>query len=257
MTGRPTWPIGLFDLGQSTNDSGVLTLSGAAAPGPMGLNQVAPDASMFTDPSMAASSRFMIDTAGIINNSRIKLALNPSIERGDMVKVTGIIVHQTGAPNSSSTFNSYARPEANGAHFLIDKDGTIYQTASLRRITWHVGRLRSRCLAEHRCSPAELKALKRFDPAGEHRREIAKGVPNRYPSNTDSIGIELVGEALPRGTTVPEEDKTYEEVSKAQNEALAWLVGELSMALDVPLTEVFRHPVVSRKNPTEAATAKW
>ena len=77
---------------------------------------------------------------------------------------------------------------AAGAHFLIDKDGTIYQTARLTQKTWHVGRLQSRCVAELKCS-----APKKWDPSGTHKSESSKSWPARYPSNEDSIGIELVG----------------------------------------------------------------
>jgi hypothetical protein len=34
-------------------------------------------------------------------------------------------------------------------------------------------------------------------------------------------------------------------------------VSELIQALKISKDEVFRHPVVSRKNPTEASTASW
>jgi hypothetical protein len=67
-----------------------------------------------------------------------------------MPHIQGIIVHQTGSPTARSTLNSDG-PRANGAHFLIDKDGTIYQTASLLKQTAHVGRLRARCIARSIC----------------------------------------------------------------------------------------------------------
>jgi N-acetyl-anhydromuramyl-L-alanine amidase AmpD len=174
-----------------------------------------------------------------------------------MVKVHGMIVHQTGGLTAQSSLSSYTRPKANGAHFLIDRDETIYQTASLHKQTWHVGSLKTRCVVEIRCTPAELNALKRFDPRGEHRREMAKPVPERYPSNQDSIGIEIVGGLAPGDSRLSAEKGVYEDVNKRQNDSLRWLVQAISMTLSVPMTEVFRHPVVSRKNPTEAASAQW
>ena len=65
-----------------------------------------------------------------------------------MEHLNGIVVHQTGGATVSSTFNSYSNTAhvPNGAHFLIDKDGTIYQTASLHRMTNHIGKLQSRCI---------------------------------------------------------------------------------------------------------------
>lgn len=198
-----------------------------------------------------------IDQQGMVLDQRVIKAIRPSIERGPMKVVRGLIVHQTGGATAQSSLDSYQRASANGAHFLIDKDGTIYQTASIKRQTWHVGKLKSRCMLEARCSTAEQKLNAKFAPSLENKREMLKVVPDRFPSNQDAIGIELVGEALPRGAAIPEEKKTYEPVTAAQNESLRWLVRELSVTLNIPLTEVFRHPTVSRKNPSEASTAKW
>ncbi|EDT40379.1 N-acetylmuramoyl-L-alanine amidase, family 2 [Burkholderia ambifaria MEX-5] len=85
---------------------------------------------------------------------------------------------------------------------------------------------------------------------------MRKAVPDRYPSNTDSIGVELVGEALPLNEPNPDR-RTYIAAPEAQNDSLRWLIHELSVTLHVPMSEVFRHPAVSRKNRTEAAGAQW
>lgn len=199
----------------------------------------------------------IIDAQGIIVDGRVVSSLIPSIERGPMTSVAGIVVHQTGGASSGSALESYRRTGANGAHFLIAKDGTIFQTASLKKATWHVGKLKSRCMLEARCSPAERKLNATFNPSKEHQREMKKAVPDRFPSNQDSIGIELVGEALPRGSAVADEKKVYEQVSDAQNASLKWLIKELAETMNISVAEVFRHPVVSRKNPTEAGSAQW
>jgi len=196
-----------------------------------------------------------IDERGLLVSPRVRAAIAPTIERGRMSKVRGIIVHQTGSSTAASTLASYASP-TNGAHFLIDKDGTVYQTASLHRTTWHVGKLRARCLAELRCPPAEATALRQMRATERNRHEMKKQVPERYPSNDDSIGIELVGQAFPLNEPDPDK-RRYEDVPAAQNESLAWLVYTLRRLLGVPLTEVFRHPVVSQKNLSEAAGARW
>ncbi|AYZ66290.1 N-acetylmuramoyl-L-alanine amidase [Burkholderia multivorans] len=197
-----------------------------------------------------------IDSSGMVVSSRVRQVRKTQIERGAMQMVSGIIVHQTGGSTAASAFSSYKNASANGAHFLIEKDGAIYQTASLKKQTWHVGRVKARCVAEMRCTPVELEQLRRFDPRGENRREMRKAVPDRYPSNTDSIGVELVGEALPLDEPVPER-RTYVAAPEAQNDSLRWLIHELSITLNVPMAEVFRHPTVSRKNDTEAARVQW
>ncbi|WKB51231.1 peptidoglycan recognition protein family protein [Eleftheria terrae] len=198
-----------------------------------------------------------INQKGHLIDPRIVLAIRPTIEGSAMRVVRGIIVHQTDSPTASSTLNSYRASNANGAHFLIDRDGTIYQTASIFAATPHVGLMKARCLAEHRCSPADMEALKKFNSRREHRREQEKEVPDRYPSNKDAIGIEIVGMSYSVNATANPVDRIYEQVSDAQNRSLKWLVQILTLALRVPMSEVFRHPTVAYKNLTEAATATW
>ena len=70
-----------------------------------------------------------IDKDGKVQHQRIKLVISPSIQKKIMSHVSGIIVYQTGGATAQSSFNSY-KNDANGAHFLIEKDGTVCQTAS-------------------------------------------------------------------------------------------------------------------------------
>ncbi len=212
-----------------------------------------------------------IDPQGmVIHNARIIARRSTGIERGRMEKVRGIVVHQTNTASESAVFNSYGSPQANGAHFLIAKGGTIYQTASLLARTNHVGRLRARCIAEQRCEPAEIALTSgtRYDAI--HASEMGKEVPTRYPANTDSIGIEIVGLAIPpapdriprglseyRRKLYITENSVYESVTGPQMLSLQYLIDEITQTLAIPKTEIHRHPDVSHKNRTEAATAAW
>jgi N-acetyl-anhydromuramyl-L-alanine amidase AmpD len=218
-------------------------------------NVTAPSFPSQPPPAATQAANLKIDADGMIVDAKVKSARSIGLEHGAMKAIHGIIVHQTNAPTAKSTLDSYKLAGANGAHLLIDKDGTIYQTASLYKRTRHVGALKARCLVENRCTPVELKAYSKFDPKGMHKSESAKSVPDRYPSNDDSIGIELVGKSSPS----PKDPKLfiYEVVTDEQNKSLAWLTQMLSSALGVSMNEVFRHPDVSRKQPSEASTAKW
>lgn len=193
-----------------------------------------------------------ISKEGHVDSERIVVRIFPGIERGPMGKVNGIVVHQTAAPMIASTFNSYQRKDAHGAHFLIDKDGMIYQTASVYMRTNHVGNIKSRCLETRRCSPAEFKAAHplKWRPTPLSRHEHKKPFPERYPGNTDSIGIELVGAYITK-------TEVYETVTPAQNDAVRWLVAELAATMNVSMGDVYRHPELSRKTDSEASTAKW
>jgi len=218
---------------------------------------------------------------GKVTNPRIRLTHRlyaPSISPylhylGPMPKVRGIVVHQTETKtsdqvmhniwNGKNTDGSVRKP--NGAHFLIDKDGTIYQTALLNQQASHVGLIQARCLVRMTCTAAELPDLQKWKAnpgSGNARRtydhEKTKPHPIRYPSNVDSIGIECVGAVYEQDKPYPgtREKKVFEPLTDEQKESLRWLIRELSQALKVPMTEVFRHSSIGVKNETEAISAQ-
>jgi RHS repeat-associated protein len=72
-----------------------------------------------------------------IKQNRIKI-----IEQGELKKVKGIVLHRTAGPSAQSAINSFISGRDGihyGTHFVIDKDGSIIQTANLTKKTWHVG----------------------------------------------------------------------------------------------------------------------
>jgi len=194
---------------------------------------------------------------GKLVDPKVKLKVFPTIERGTLKEAVAIVVHQTGASSAESTFQSY-RGKANGAHFLVDKDGTIYQTARLTQRTFHVGKIRSRCLETHQCTAAEQQSARAVlhTPGQSYgsrtnllsQFEKPKPYPKRYPTNDEAIGIEVVG-GTPKGA--------YEPPTPAQNLAVKWLVAELQRELALTGSDVYRHPDIAYKNPTEAKGVQW
>ena len=188
-----------------------------------------------------------IDATGMVNHARVRNARSPAIERGLRIgAITGIVVHQTDADTAASSLNSYKRSNANGAHFLIEKDGTIYQTAAIYQRTNHVGPLKARCLTTGTCKPRDFPAGGEA-PTPMHRIEMRKAPSDRYPSNMEAIGIEMVGRArMPVGfKPVGNEEKgvlekmrgqqgIYDTPTAAQNQALSWLVSALEDSMQTP-----------------------
>lgn len=206
----------------------------------------------------------------VVENSRIVSHRVTSIERTKISTVRSIVAHQTGSKTEQSTFNSYKHPGANGAHFLISKTGIIFQTASIFYRTNHVGPIKAKCMAEFKCTPTENVAYKKMGPSAMHAAEMKKPIPDRYASNSESIGVEIVGQAfLPASKPMPkgltdiqqrrffDEHSVYEALTGAQQISFKYLIGELLETLSLEKSDVLRHPTVSRKNVTEAATAEW
>lgn len=196
---------------------------------------------------------------GIIKNTSIKTDIYSQIEKGAMNKVNAIVLHQTGSSNSTSAYSSYKSGQ-NGAHFLIEKDGRIVQTARINQKCWHVGAIRSKCYELKSCSVQGLNEVQALlFKKGESyalrvkklsRLESGKTYPERYPTNEDSIGIEIVG-------AFDLILNQYEMVSRQQNIALSWLIELLQNALHMDDEDVYRHPEVSYKKPSEAKSATW
>jgi N-acetyl-anhydromuramyl-L-alanine amidase AmpD len=196
-----------------------------------------------------------IDHDGMLIDSRIIARRFANIEHGSLDTVSAIVVHQTDTATAQLTFNGYASG-ANGAHFLVDENGQMYQTASVRSRCFHVGRvIKSKCLAisiDNCDSAAMAKILAmswRTQINAMDAHERAKSYPNRYPVNSDSLGIEIVGSHI--------DNYRYESVTPRQNEALQWLVKALYGHFSLTSGDVYRHPDVSYKNPGEASTAQW
>ena len=196
-----------------------------------------------------------VNNDGMLVDPKIILRRFPSIEHGALPGVHSIVVHQTDAPTAQHTFNGYLAG-GNGAHFLIDKNGQIYQTASMRKRCYHVGRLiKSKCLtiSKRSCNSASMAKILALSWTNQIKaldaHERAKAYPDRYPVNSDSVGIELVGAHI--------DDKNYEKITVQQNASLQWLINELYKHFSLTSGDVYRHPEVSYKNPGEASTAVW
>ena len=194
---------------------------------------------------------------GKVIDQRVEIKTYSTLEHGDLNKVTSIVLHRTDSSNAEGTLSAYANGKKSGAHFLIDKNGHIYQTANLKKYCHHVGILLPRCQIEASCDPKELKTITalihekglRFSTRANNvsRHEAEKKYPLRYPSNHDSIGIEVVGWFLPW-------EKSFEKPTTQQFTSVKWLVGVLIAEYGLNLrNDVYAHGAIARKEVTEGA----
>jgi N-acetyl-anhydromuramyl-L-alanine amidase AmpD len=194
---------------------------------------------------------------GKLIDPRVELKIYSGIEHGALSQVSAIVLHRTDSSNATSTLSAYAGGKQTGAHFLVDKPGHIYQTARLDRSCWHVGILLSRCQVEHGCDPQELKTITAlmhekgvgFGTRAKNlsRHELEKKYPLRYPSNKDSLGIEVVGMFLPAG-------KAFEKPTPEQLESVKYLADILVRQFDLNLlSDVYAHGAIARKEVSEGA----
>ncbi len=194
---------------------------------------------------------------GNITDKNVEIKIFPSIEHGAITKISSIVLHRTDSTSGAGTLNAYAGGKKAGAHFLIDKSGHIYQTARMTQKCWHVGILLPRCQIENNCNPKELKTITAliheqglaFGRRARNlsRHEVKKQYPLRYPSNDDSIGIEVVGKFWPS-------EKSFEKPTQKQFSSLKWLVNAIAAEYGLNIrNNVYAHGAIARKEVIEGA----
>ncbi|WP_407352149.1 N-acetylmuramoyl-L-alanine amidase [Luteimonas sp. R10] len=165
-----------------------------------------------------------------------------ALERGSITGPVAVVLHRTVSTTASSALNSFSG--GIGTHFLIDKDGTTYQTASLHEYTAHVGPIKSRCLAEGTCEAEEAKRLRRMGPRDGHNHEKVKPYPDRYPKNEDSVGIEVVA-------MYHESTESWDAPTPEQTSSISTLIGLLKRFYGFGDKDVYAHDTISRKTSGE------
>ena len=187
-----------------------------------------------------------VDDKGYIQNANLVLKSIPALEKGSLLGPVAVVMHRTDSTTASSAISSFKRGV--GTHFIIDKDGTTYQTASLHQKTWHVGPIKSRCFEEGSCETPEASAIKAMRDASKavHRHEKIKAYPLRYPMNEDSVGIEVV--AKNHGG-----DYKWDAPTAAQTASIRRLIGILRNEFSLTDDDIYEHDIISRKTAGEGA----
>jgi N-acetyl-anhydromuramyl-L-alanine amidase AmpD len=200
---------------------------------------------------------------GIVKNylTKIETKIIPNIEHGKLSTIKAIVIHRTAASTAKSTLNTW-KTKKSGAHFLIDKSGKIYQTAGLDKKCWHMGLVVAKCRLESSCTKKDGEVIskllhgtdgwsEKFKKILQHERK--KSYPDRYPMNSDSIGIELVGLYLGSKTS----DKgPFEQLTDAQADSFLWLITKLLEKYQLSFADdIYAHGEVARKKINEGSGA--
>lgn len=182
---------------------------------------------------------------GFFKHSSIVNKRIPGLELATMDKVNAIILHRTATQNLKGTLRGFAERKI-GTHFLVDYDGKIYQTAGIDKITAHVGEIRPRCVKNKTATPEELEEFKEigWSPLKVHYHEIKKNYPERYPYNSDAIGIEVMG-GYDKGKN------KWEKLTPKQIKSVKFLVNLLKSKCNLTENDIYAHEDISYKTENE------
>ncbi|EDP9826591.1 N-acetylmuramoyl-L-alanine amidase, partial [Salmonella enterica subsp. enterica] len=184
-----------------------------------------------------------VDSEGYIQNAEITKKTVKELEHGEMDKINAIILHRT--ESSSEPFDSFKRKKE-GTHFVVAKNGTLYQSASLFEWTPHIGKIRSRCQEEKTWSDEERKKIQSFgwNPKRLYEYELEKEYPVRYPYNKDSVGIEVVADYV---------SGSWENPTAEQMKSINKLIDILMNIYELQKKDIYEHDKISYKTAGEGA----
>jgi N-acetylmuramoyl-L-alanine amidase len=92
---------------------------------------------------------------------------NPPIEAVKAV-IRQFVVHHDGCSSSDMCFNVLQNERGLSCHFLIDNDGTIYQTLDLALAGWHAGEWNTNSIGVELCNYGDANAKKGLYETGKH-----------------------------------------------------------------------------------------
>lgn len=185
-----------------------------------------------------------VDAKGYVQNAGFVFKPIAALEKGAISGPKAVVLHRTDSRAIASPLKSFER--GIGTHFIVDKDGTIYQTASLLNKTFHVGKIKSKCFANGSCPIDEMKMLKSWGWAHErvYDHEKIKAYPVRYPMNEDSVGIETVSD---------HDGKSWETATSAQSTSIRLIIQILKNEYGLGNADIYEHDEISYKTPGEGA----
>ncbi|TQR51989.1 hypothetical protein DMC01_12615, partial [Campylobacter troglodytis] len=158
--------------------------------------------------------------------------LKEKLKQGNLTKeqIKAIVLHRTDSTSALQAINSFLNKEL-GTHFLIDKDGTIYQCASLHKWTRHIGDIKARDIEINGKNSKDYSKYKNKTYKEIASIEKRKSYPTRYPINNDSIGIEVVGKCyndkekkIKIGLNYTQYNGKWEEAAQEQKVSIKHLV---------------------------------
>ncbi|OCG46508.1 hypothetical protein A9G34_05035 [Gilliamella sp. Choc4-2] len=186
-----------------------------------------------------------INNEGFICNDSIIQYQVKKLERGNIIGPNAIVLHRTYSKGSAinvieNTWKSPWNKDNIGAHFVIDKDGTIYQVVSLKKYANHVGVIRPRCELTRTCDTNYRSKTYRE----KYLSELKKDYPERYPYNQDSIGIEVVA-------WWDDKTKLWDDATPQQLESIRNLVIFLQKEFNLNDKDLYQHQCIAYKTSGE------
>jgi len=193
-----------------------------------------------------------LDKDGFFVSKKITKKHKTILEHGKISSIKAIVLHRT---NSSSVKNIIGN-SSEGTHFWIEKDGTIYQAASLNKKTWHVG---SGLYSKEKDETGKGNYENTWPHKKRGAAELKKNYPNRYPINSDSVGIEVAG--LWTKTSGKETTGKYkgelkgkwDDLTKEQEKSIVCICQALKKEYSLNNSDIYAHDEIKPKTKGEGS----
>ena len=196
----------------------------------------------------------MLDEEGYLKKEYITKKKVNDIDKNDVDGFNAIVLHRTDGSSAEGAINSFEKNNL-GTHFLVDKDGTVYQLTTLDKNTTHVGNIKSKSQQEKTMTTADKTEISKIQKEKTsysdyvkklNDYENKKNYPDRYPTSLDSVGIEVVGK-------YDKVLKQWELAPQIQLNSVNTLVQDLMKLYSFNSNDIYHHDVISYKTKGEGA----
>jgi len=194
-----------------------------------------------------------LDKLGFIQGMGYIKKQKSILEHGELKSIKAIVLHRTDSEKVESIIGS----SDEGTHFWIEKDGTVFQAASLFKKTWHVG---SGLYSKKK----DETGIGDYENVWPHKKrgelELKKNYPDRYPINSDSVGIEVAGKWMKtegkykNGKYKNENKGIWEDLTPEQFQSIVCLCKVLKRLFKLSNQDIYAHDDIKPKTYGEASS---
>lgn len=198
-------------------------------------------------------NKMTVDEDGFIMGMNYTKKHQTKLENGKLTKIEAIVLHRTEGGDVISAMSNTTL----GTHFYVASDGTVYQAASLNKKTQHVG---SGLYSKEKDETGEGSYENTWPHNERGKAELNKNYPDRYPTNGESVGIEVAGRFTKTsgketsGKYKGEDKGEWEALTEKQINAVICLCKVLKKQYKLDNDDIFAHDDIKPKTKGEGSS---
>jgi hypothetical protein len=123
-------------------------------------------------PEMAGKGPPFAPAAGLGGTDRYRTRNMDFTVAAAKAKIKQFVIHLDGCDGATSCFNVLQNERGLSVHFILDNDGTIYQTLDLAHCAFHANGMNETSIGIEMCNRGEAKDIPHFYDGARYKRDV-------------------------------------------------------------------------------------